>query len=498
MDDPFQPPSSPSGQDTKTSGVRSYPPLTPDIEKGLSLGSLKYFGAGAIMASVTIGSGETFFASKGGAIFGYALLWCFVVSAILKGVQVYASARYFTLTGEHPMSRFGELPGPKNWVPWLFAILSIACFPFWLSGLPLMIGTAVNWMLGMPFEAANFDQQAKIWGTVILLVSAGLALLQTYKILETAQTILVALLLLGMTFAAFAASPDMGAMASGMVPTIPGEWPAWFSGNASYKDDWELPVMVFIGTCLGAVGGGVYDYIGYVGCFREKAWGLIGVGDPKAGIDTSAENVHRGKRWLLPTKIDVGVGFLCVLFFTFIFVSLGAEILFPKETAPDKRGMLNLQAQFLTDIHPALSYVYKIGIFMAFFGTIYGAFEIYSRTARECLLPISARVRRMKPRWFHTLIVLYCGLVPLPLLWGVDNAQSLVAPAAIIGGVFACGLWCFAMLWADRRVLPKPLQSGPVLTGLLLVAGFVLTGLGVWSIIAFDWVGFGQTLIGQK
>ena len=46
---------------------------------------LKIFGPGAIIASVTIGSGETVFPSRSGAIFGYSLLWCFVLGTVIKG-----------------------------------------------------------------------------------------------------------------------------------------------------------------------------------------------------------------------------------------------------------------------------------------------------------------------------------------------------------------------------------------------------------------------------
>ena len=60
---------------------------------------LRIFGPGAIIASVTIGSGETVFASRGGAVFGYALLWCFIGGGLMKFVQVYTAARYMTLTG---------------------------------------------------------------------------------------------------------------------------------------------------------------------------------------------------------------------------------------------------------------------------------------------------------------------------------------------------------------------------------------------------------------
>ena len=474
----------------------NYPPLTADLEKGFSFGALKYFGAGAIIASVTIGSGETFFASKGGAIFGYTLMWCFVASAIMKGIQVYVSARYMTLTGEHPMTRFGELPGPRNWVPWFFAILSIACFPFWLSGLPLMIGTALNWMIGIPFDDPNFDRYALYWGTAILIGCGLLSLVQTYAILEKVQTTFVALLLLGMAAAYMASSPDLMATAKGLVPTIPA-WPEWFASREEYANDWKHPSIIFIGTCLGAIGGGIYDYIGYIGCFREKAWGMIGQKQNFALINTDAANISRGRGWLLPVKIDVGVGFLCVFLFTIIFVSLGAEILNPQQVAPGKNDLLNMQAAFLTGISPSLEYLYKVGIFMAFFGTIYGAFEIYVRTARECLSPISLKVRNMGIKPFRLLVVAYCVAGALPLMWLVNNAAKLVEPAAIVGGVLGCGLWCFAMFWADRKILPKPLQMGTGLTALLILSGATLTGLGIMATFAFDWGGFINTVLGR-
>ena len=70
----------------------SYRPLTEDLEARPSLRSLKYFGAGAIMASVTIGSGETLFASQAGALFSYTILWCFVGGALMKGVYSHSTA----------------------------------------------------------------------------------------------------------------------------------------------------------------------------------------------------------------------------------------------------------------------------------------------------------------------------------------------------------------------------------------------------------------------
>ena len=86
---------------TQTTDLFPEPPLR---LRSLNLRSLFLFvGPGLIIASVTIGSGELVWASRSGAIFGYQLLWCFLLAGVFKGVQVYVAARHMTLTGEHPM-----------------------------------------------------------------------------------------------------------------------------------------------------------------------------------------------------------------------------------------------------------------------------------------------------------------------------------------------------------------------------------------------------------
>lgn len=476
-----------------------YPELSPELKGGFNFRLLKYFGAGAIMASVTIGSGETFFASRGGAVFGYALLWCFVGSAIMKGVQVYGAARYFTLTGEHPMTHWKYLPGPRGWVPGVMGFISIACFPFWLAGLPLFIGKTINWMVGITGDEAELLMYGRLWGTLCIVVAVTLTWLQTYGFLERVQTIIVGLLLVSMLAAFFASKPDFVQALSGLVPHLP-DYEPWIQQN--YKDIADTPSWVEVGLYLGAIGGGTYDYIGYVGCYRENKWGLIGQHESDVDkheteaiaksaqtlpIELSEENIKRARGWLWPAKIDVGVGFLCVLVFTICFMTLGAEILHPKEVVPSGNELLTHQSEFLTQFHPAMMYVYQVGIFMAFFGTIYGAYEIYIRTAYECVMPLSKTFRAMPERKFRSIVLTYCAVGGLGLLWLMSNPVSIVKPAGIIGGVFTCGLWCFAMMWVDRKFLPKPLRMGLVLTGLTLISGLVLTGLGVKAI--WDYVG---------
>ncbi|MCH7752715.1 MAG: Nramp family divalent metal transporter, partial [Planctomycetes bacterium] len=496
-----------------------YPPLSEDLQGGPRWRSLKYFGAGAIMASVTIGSGETLFASRSGAVFGYALLWCFVGGAIMKGIQVYVGGRHMVLTGQHPMTHWGHMPGPRNWVPLIIGLLSIASFPFWLAGLPLMLGQTINWILGVDVQILGMtpselkevvktlpegDPQLlvlaqksaqllliqRLWATVAVAIAVTLTCLQSYQLFERAQIAIVGILLAAILAACVASQPDLSAMLAGFVPRLP-EFPTWVH---QYEDIVKDSEWVFVGVCLGAIGGGTYDYLGYLGCYREKNWGALGldrneftdesvVSGGDLQIDTDPENIRRGRGWLIPVKIDVGVSFLAVVVFTMCFIVLGAVILHPDHAVPDKFALLSKQARFLTDFHPALVYVYQVGIFMAFWGTIYGAYEIYIRTAYECLMPLSRRVRRMPRATFRKWTLVYCATGGLLLIWlGGDDPAAIVKPAAILGGVFACGLWCFAMIWTDRRFLPKALQMGPLLLILMTLSGACLTTIGTLAI----------------
>ncbi|MBI4660958.1 MAG: divalent metal cation transporter, partial [Verrucomicrobia bacterium] len=50
----------------------------------------RIFGPGAVIASLTIGAGELIFSSRGGALFGYRLLWFFALILVFKWALVFA------------------------------------------------------------------------------------------------------------------------------------------------------------------------------------------------------------------------------------------------------------------------------------------------------------------------------------------------------------------------------------------------------------------------
>ena len=79
------------------------------------IGLLAVFGPAAIVASVSIGAGETIVVVRAGAWSGYELLWLVLLSCIVKGIFVtYLLGRYTAISGEHIGHRIARLPGPRG------------------------------------------------------------------------------------------------------------------------------------------------------------------------------------------------------------------------------------------------------------------------------------------------------------------------------------------------------------------------------------------------
>jgi hypothetical protein len=478
-----------------------YPPLPEELQQGSRLRWLKFFGPGAIIASVTVGSGETVFASRGGAVFGYTLLWCFVASALFKGIQVYSGSRFMVLTGRHPLESWAEMPGPRGWFVWMLAFLTIIWMPFWLGGgLPLMLGDFTNWVVGFRAEPsvlsamdeagralyeAHLKMWARLWATLFIVMAVALTLAQSYGFLERVQTVIVGLLLFCMVVAAAFTHPDLAAIVKGtLVPTRP-RFEKWLL-DAYPKDFRDRNPWVEMVVYFGVIGGGTQDYFGYLGLLREKAWGMLGGSHgneqaPPTGICEEPENRARGRLWLRAPLADVGASFACVLVFTICFLILGATVLHPNHVVPAGINLLVEQARFLIDLQPQgaartlLGFIYKTGIFFAFFGTIYGAYELYTWTTRECLVAAIPSLRHVPIRRFRIATLLWCGLGGLALLWGLNKPPVvIITPAALVGSSLTCGIWCFAILWSDRKHVPAALRMGAVLKAALVLSGTVL------------------------
>ena len=150
---------------------------------------LMLFGPGAIIASLTIGTGELIFSTRGGALFGYRILFLFVIISVLKWGLLLASSRHIMLTGVHPYERMLELPGPRGWLPLMLLGISTFCMPIWISFHSGVLGNLTAWVTGT--QGAFHGGVDYLWGSLILISLLILSALGGYTVLEKVQTVIV-------------------------------------------------------------------------------------------------------------------------------------------------------------------------------------------------------------------------------------------------------------------------------------------------------------------
>ncbi|QDT41742.1 manganese transport protein MntH [Gimesia alba] len=459
--------------------------------------TFSFIGPGLIIASVTIGSGELVWASRAGAVFGYQLLWCFLLAGIFKAVQVYGAARHLTLTGEHPMVSWKAIPGPPLWFPLLIALPTVLVMPIAFSSISEILGGYLRELTGIsmsnqpvgPFDGFEFWQN--VWGGAVLTICFILAISSTLKTLERVSAVVLGLIIVCATISVIVCKPNVADFLAGLfIPLVP-DYEPWvvteYANTFAGRSPW-LEVALY----LSAVGGGTFDYIGYVGMIREKKWGLAG--SKVASCDQleliDDDQVTRAKIWTRAAMLDTGISFTSVILVTLLFAVLGALLLHTEQRIPDNTTLLSEQETFLTQLHPWLLWLYPVGVFLAFIGTLYGAFEIYRYTVVES-------ARSLLPKWttdkhvpiWRNLTVAYCYGGGMIMIWlpkqVAGNVLDRMTFGAVIGGATLCGLWCFAMLWINHVRLPRVLRMSWPLWVSTLIAGIAMTALGVQTLLVY-------------
>jgi Mn2+/Fe2+ NRAMP family transporter len=457
-----------------------YPPVSSDLS-GSWTKILRVFGPGAIIASVTVGTGETIFAPRVGAVFGYSMLWVVLAAVVFKAAQVYSGARYLVLTGEHPLRAWSCIPGPRAWVAKLLGILSVVAFPMWIAALSDALGSLCIWITGIGKQST---WGRPLWGTAIILALTTLSLIQTYHVVERISTLILALKMGLIVLAVLLVKPDWSAALWNMlVPTLPAYEP-WVIEK--YPEFMGRTVFLEMAVLMGAVGGGVQDYIGYVGFLREKNWGASGQTNETTVLSQEPATVARGLDWLRAPALDTTISFASVFLITICFMILGAAVLHPRGLVPTDLDLYSKQSQFLGLIHPQLISVYKAGVFFAMFGALYGALPVYARTTYEIGTAIWPR-RNWSFERLRLQVILYCAVGAILLLWTGFKTVVIAGIIAPFAGVLGCGLWCLAMIWIELKLLPRVYRMSKWLLVVTVIAGVAMTAVGCYVTLQTWW-----------
>jgi Mn2+/Fe2+ NRAMP family transporter len=450
---------------------------------------LKVFGPGAIIASLTIGTGELIFSSRGGVIFGYRILFLFVVISLLKWGLVVASSRHMVLTGVHPYRRMLDLPGPRGWLTLALFLIAAVCLPIWISFHSSVLGNLTAWITGTSkMLGGGIDY---LWGAGILAVVVAITALRGYSTLERIQLVIVTTMLFCAAVTLVLYHPDWLELLKGAVIPQSYEYPQWLA--AEYPHIAADPVWVETTLYVGVIGGAGFDYLAYTSFMRDKAWGQAGAGPASAGrlAEIAADPAHPVRRWVRAPLVDCSISFIVIVAFSAVFVASGTLILGPNHKIPDEKNLLNLQSAFVTGIHPWLLPLYVAGAFLTMLGTLYGTMEVACSIVSEMTHAVSRKFAIRHARRIRHITVIWCAVGACAILLWLLAYQStdaagkprlllaILIPANLFTGVLGCGLFCLMNLWMDRRFLPKALRLPVWLWLLNLVSGLVFLGLGL-------------------
>jgi Mn2+/Fe2+ NRAMP family transporter len=329
---------------------------------------LRLFGPAAVLASVSIGAGETIIVVRAGAWMGYDLLWLILVAVLVKGVCVtYFLGRYTAISGETPGQRLVRLPGPRGWLLALMVALELAAAPALWAAIARPSGELVGYLM----YGADMGVSSRVVATLFIGLALLMSLPTSYKILERQQLLICGILIVGTVVGTILVRPDFAATLRGLfsfgyIPPVPPSAPAAYQLN-------PLPMVA---VTLGYVGGSVMCYLVYPDFICLHGWGMTGhpqadevrrraaAGEPADYLPTDPAAVAQVRRAAAPLRWDVMCGGMVLLVVTASFMMAGSAVLFPKREAGEDLGafegwsLLTDQASIWQAIHPARVWVY--------------------------------------------------------------------------------------------------------------------------------------------
>ncbi len=443
-----------------------YPAPPPGTGDGMSLRRmrqlLRNFGPAAIVASISIGAGESVLAVRVGAWAGYSLMWVVLLAALIKaGLITYLLGRYSVLTGELISTRLAKAPGPRYWCIIFVLVISIFMAPFFISAVAGACGGLLHYLTGFSTPVA--------WSIAFILISSTFGTLGTFESQVRHQVLVCALLVFATALGAALANPSITAMVKGIfafghVPDVP----AWALADAEFS---ARPKLLEIATTFGYIGGSMASYAIYANWTTLNRWGLSGSPDIDAIRKIAGERnrpdylpdnpgeIARGRAHLVSVKFDVLLGTLVLILVSWAFMTAGAAIMNPSELLPSGYVLLSKQKAIWEQINPVLVPVYYIAVLAALWGTLYAIPEINIRLTHEFSSALFPGILKIPYRTFSlwvggyliagSMTVLLTGITPVRIM---DVAAML---STNIGNtiLLAMGLWL-------NVILPRPYRIG--------------------------------------
>ncbi|MEM9936638.1 MAG: Nramp family divalent metal transporter, partial [Bacteroidota bacterium] len=203
---------------------------------------LSKIGPGIFAIGYTIGTGSVTTMAVAGSQYGMQLLWVLFVSCLFSWVMMEAYGRYTLVTGETALFGFRRhLKMGKVMAILIIVGISVGQWNS-LIGILGISANSIFEVIGMFFPSAAKYEYGLILVIAVIIIGSMYTLLWngTYTLFEKVLLFFVTIMGLSFLLSLFIVLPDPGAVAKGMIPSIP------------QVEGGRKLVVAFVGTTMAA------------------------------------------------------------------------------------------------------------------------------------------------------------------------------------------------------------------------------------------------------
>lgn len=400
----------------------------PSARKGI----WERMGPGLIISASFIGPGTITTATVTGSSYGYALAWAIAFSIVATIILQEMSARLGIATGQG----LGEALRTTFQHPVLrFAMVALIVAAIGVGGASYAGGDTTGTALGL---SGLTGLSPKLLVVVVGLIIFGLLITGSYKVLERALVVMVAVLAAVFLLTMVVVQPDVGAILRGtFAPTIP-------SGAL-------LTTIALIGTTVVP-----YNLFLHANLAQEK-WG----GLPK-------------DRAIRDAKVDTIVSILIGGVITLAIMITAAAAMWTKGVTAESGADMATQLEPL--LGAAAPYVFALGLFAAgMTSAVAGPLG-----AAYAICGVMGWGSDLKSPRFRAVWIAVMGVGMVIALTGVNPIQIILLAQAANGLLLPIVAGFLLVVMSRSSVLGRH-KNGPVATTLGVLVFIVVTGLAIYQ-----------------
>ncbi|AJW79354.1 Nramp family divalent metal transporter [Clavibacter michiganensis] len=395
-------------------------------------------GPGLVVAATGIGAGDLVATLVAGSRFGYALLWAAVLGVIIKIFLVEGAGRYSLATGK---TIFVGWRTVGRWTTWYFG-------PYILIW-GLVYGAAAMSSSALPLAALFPGVDLKVFAIACGLVGAVVVWFGRYSAFEKIIAVFVGLIFVTVVGAAVVTVPNVPALLTGLVPTIP-----------------EGGLVVALSIAGGV--GGTITLAAYGYWLREKGWVAPG--------------------WMKVMRIDNSVAYVMSGVFVLSMLVVGAELLYSADIAlADGEGGLVQLADVLGERYGAfMTWFFLLGFFATSFSSILGVWNGVSLMFADFLgtvrgLDVEDPRRRLGGSYYRAFIV-WLTIPPIGLLF-LDQPIGLIIAYGVLGALFMPFLAITLLVLLNTDRTPRAWRNRPLSNTVMGLSALLFVVLGVQQLV---------------